>query len=289
MNIVSAPISSSNPVLTCQVNEQNIIVNETQLFNVTVSLIDSVSSQIVPNIAWQNYTWSATLKLISMSSCNSKGALLSSASSVIFDTSTGIASFQSLKISQKGMYMLSIEVKTTNVNDYDFTCMSKPVLVKGTTETILTNDATIEPDMYLTFSGNYTSLSAQTLSTLQTMIYNCILINNGLLIQSAITLYQGSIIAALGTSGGASSYTSMVTALNSSNLTLGSGIVLQSAQINGKSYAFNTQANTNNNNQVAATAQSNDDTNAVNQLTYHKKFVWVRVWATFKSLVLYWW
>ena len=262
MHIVSNPITSSDPKLSCQINEQNLIVNETQLFSITVSLIDSYSSQIVPNIEWQNFTWSATLQLISLSKCNSNGSLNSSASSVIFDTKTGIATFKNLEITKKGMYMLAIEVKTTNVNEYDFTCLSTPILVKGISETILTYSINVDPDMYLTFSGNFTSQTADDLNSFQTMIYNCLLINNGILIQSAIQLYAGSIKAALGTSGSASSYGSMITALNSSNLTLASGVVLQSAIINGKSYDFNTQSN--NNNEIAAASQTNDDNNSVN-------------------------
>ena len=261
MNIVTNPITASNPVLTCQVNEKNIIVNETELFSITVSLIDSVSSQIVPNIAWQNFTWKATLMLIGLSKCNSNGAINSNGSSVTFDTNAGIATFQNLAITQKGMYMLSIEVKTTNANDYDFTCMSTPILVKGASETILTNTVNIEPDMYLTFTGNFTTQTTQNLQSFQTMIYNCLLIKNGLLIQSAITLYQGSIIAALGTSGAASGYVNMVAYLNTSNLTLATGVELKSATINGKSYDFSSSSSSSD---PSSTAQSNDDNNAVN-------------------------
>ena len=53
MNVVTNPISASDPVLSCRVNEIGIVVNETGLFTVSVSLIDSFTAQIVQNISWQ--------------------------------------------------------------------------------------------------------------------------------------------------------------------------------------------------------------------------------------------
>ena len=58
-----------------------------------------------------------------MSKCNSNGTLNSSTSTVIFDTQTGLASFNNLLITQKGMYMILIDVKTTNTNNC---CSSSP-------------------------------------------------------------------------------------------------------------------------------------------------------------------
>ena len=56
LNTVAPALSSSNPVLTCQVNEEGLVVNQASIFSITVSLIDTVTSQIVSNIAWQvNY------------------------------------------------------------------------------------------------------------------------------------------------------------------------------------------------------------------------------------------
>ena len=53
MNRVSPPISASNPILNCKVNEVGLVVNQSNSFSVTVSLIDKISSQTIPNIAWQ--------------------------------------------------------------------------------------------------------------------------------------------------------------------------------------------------------------------------------------------
>ena len=53
MNVVTNPISVAQPLLKCQVNEMNLVVNATDLFSMTVSLIDSVSAQKLQNIAWK--------------------------------------------------------------------------------------------------------------------------------------------------------------------------------------------------------------------------------------------
>ena len=52
MNTVAPSIAASNPVLTCQVNEKNLVVTQATGFSLTVSLIDSLSANVVPNIAW---------------------------------------------------------------------------------------------------------------------------------------------------------------------------------------------------------------------------------------------
>jgi len=135
------------------------------------------------------------------------------------------------------MYNLLINVQTVNSNDYNFLCISMPVLVKGPNDAILTA-GTSEPDFYLTFTGNFTSQSVDTLKQFETMIYNCMLSEYGILIQRSITLYQGSVKAAIGTSGDSSSYQSLIANLNGSNFSLSNDVVLQSAIINGQNYTF---------------------------------------------------
>ena len=185
--------------------------------------------------------------MASLSKCNSNGSLSSSTSLVSFDTSTGKATFSNLAISKKGMYMLLINVQTANSNDYNFVCMSKPILVKGSSESILTQTSS-QPDMYLTFTGNYTSQTADTLKKFEAMIYNCFLSSYGILIQQSITLYQGSVRAVIGTSGDSSSYSSLISSLNSSNFSLASDVVLTDATINGQFYNFTNLASTSSDN-----------------------------------------
>jgi len=175
--------------------------------------------------------------MYSLSKCNSNGTLSTTLTSVSFNTTTGIATFSNLTINLKGMYTIMINVKTLNSNDYSFSCISQPVLVKASKDSILTA-TTDEPDIYLTFTGNFTAQSTDSLKEYQAMLYNCMLGSYGILIQRQITLYAGSVKAAIGTSGSASAYASLANDLNSSNFSLADGVVLQSAIINGQTYNF---------------------------------------------------
>ena len=53
MNVVTNPISSSDPTLTCQVNEEDLILDQNSSFNATISIIDSLSLKKVQDIAWK--------------------------------------------------------------------------------------------------------------------------------------------------------------------------------------------------------------------------------------------
>ena len=214
-----------------------------------------------------------------MSSCNSNGTLtVSDSSTVSFDASTGVASFSDLLITQKGMYMLIIDVRATNYDAYNFACLSTPILVKGSGESVLTSSSSSQggsvPNIYLTFSGNYSQQTADTLKQFETMIYNCLLVKYGLLMQSRIQLYEGSIKAVVDVSGSASSYANLIADMNASNFSLAPGVLLQAAAIDGKAFTFNTQSNGGNgggggggggSNEISAASQKNEENNAVNQ------------------------
>ena len=45
-------MESTNPILSCKVNEESLVAIEAEQFSITVSLIDSKSFQVVPDIAW---------------------------------------------------------------------------------------------------------------------------------------------------------------------------------------------------------------------------------------------
>ena len=53
MNVVTNPITSTQPLLNCKINEEGLVVNASEVFSVTVSLIDRISSQKIKNIAWK--------------------------------------------------------------------------------------------------------------------------------------------------------------------------------------------------------------------------------------------
>jgi hypothetical protein len=160
--------------------------------------------------------------------------LTSSSNTVTFDSAKGTATFNDLVIDQKGMYLIFVNVKTAGSSDYNFNCISTPVTVKGSAQALKSaeNDA---PNMYLTFSGNFTK-HKDNLKHYESMLYNCIFVKHGLNMDRSITLYQGSIKAVFSSSGATSSFTDLVTALT--NFTLADDVVLVSGTILDQDYNF---------------------------------------------------
>ena len=52
MKTTTDSMSSSNPVLTCKVIEEKLLVDENSQFDITISIADSLTSTTIPNIAW---------------------------------------------------------------------------------------------------------------------------------------------------------------------------------------------------------------------------------------------
>jgi hypothetical protein len=156
---------------------------------------------------------------------------------VTFDESKGIASFNNLKISQKGMYLILVDVRTVNTNQYNLFCISTPIIVKTSTQTLMSaeNDA---PNIYLTFSGNFTN-NKQNLKHFESMLYNCLLVNHDLTMDRSITLYEGSIKAVLSSSGTAQSFANLISDL--ANFTLADDVFLVSGTILDQNYNFSSR------------------------------------------------
>lgn len=191
LNVVTNPISSSEPTLSCKVNEQGLIVETNAYFNITISIIDSLTSLSVKNISWKNFKWSASLSLLSLDKCGSSGTLNSLYSTVTFSTSTGLASFNDLSITSRGMYLLLVNVKTVGTNDYNFNCVSTPIQTKESNE-VVGLDESLDPNVILTFTGNFSEQKSK-LNHFQSMIFNCLLVKYNLKMTRFISLYEGSI------------------------------------------------------------------------------------------------
>ena len=149
-----------------------------------------------------------------------------------------MASFNSLSVTQPGMYLLLVNVRTVGSNDYNFNCLSKPIIVKKSSDSI-TKDETIEPNIYFTFSGKFSEHTAH-LDRYESMLYNCFLVKRNLYMKRSMSLYAGSIKVNLAADGDPSSYSNLTTDLN--GFSLADGVVLQSATILGKEYTFSSDS-----------------------------------------------
>ena len=132
---------------------------------------------------------------MSLSKCQAPGLLKSSnVSSVTFDTSSGIANFSNFYITESGMYVMLINVRSES-GSVRTTCYSEPIVVKKAFKT-LTIDTNSAPNLYLNFSGNYGQLSADQLKKLKTYFYNCLVLPYNLVTSDSVFVYRGSVIIA---------------------------------------------------------------------------------------------
>ena len=159
-----------------------------------------------------------------------------------------------------GMFIISVNVKSANSSEHNINCLSAPIIVKEANALLLTAENS-EPDIFLTFSGNFKSLSQENLKIFEAMLYNCLLVDYNLLIQRSFTLYQGSIRAVVGTEDDASSYTNLFSSLNNSNFSLSNGISLQSGTIEGVNFDMVQVSSNNGNPDSEVQAQQTKDNN----------------------------
>ena len=132
------------------------------------------------------------------------------------------------------MYLIVVDVRTVNTNQYNFDCISTPIVVKKSSQSLKSteNDA---PNIYLTFNGNFSS-NKQKLKHFESMLYNCILVKHDLNLDRSITLYEGSIKAVMSSSGTAQSFANLVADL--ANFTLDTDVILVSGTILDQNYNF---------------------------------------------------
>jgi hypothetical protein len=104
------------------------VVTVNEPFNISVRPIDSITGGPLGQICWNNWTWTATVSLYTLSQYNSQGSLiLSSTSITIVDPIAGIVRVTNLMINDIGMYVLNIRLVSSN-NQYSLQVTSNGIL-----------------------------------------------------------------------------------------------------------------------------------------------------------------
>ncbi len=155
------------------------------------------------------------------------GSLITTNKIVSFDPLSGYALFKNLKITKSGMYLLSLNVFTTN-SEYNSTCYSNLITVLGSADSVQTYDQTAKPDYILTFAGNYSAINP---NEIVANVYNFIK-RYGLSV-NGISSYAGSVIV---TFYSTDSNPSLIKALTSSGVNVSTGLNFVSVQVNGITY-----------------------------------------------------
>ena len=183
----------------------------------------------------KNYTWQAYVQLHGLGFYPGNGTLTISNYSSTFDPSSGLATFQNLAISLKGMYLLKFSVYTSNF-DYKFTCFSQSITILKSTQTLPTYTAGTAPDYLLKFAGNYSAIEPE---EVKANVYNFMSINNvGV---GGITVYSGSVYVAFYSSDSSSTLNSL---LSTSGLTIDPTLKFAYATIFGQTINCTNCSNT---------------------------------------------
>lgn len=132
--IVTAPsVSVADAVLSGkQVGLVGVVsINET--FNISSTLVDKISKVRLGQIQWNGFSWTAAASLYTSLQHKCNGTLLQTQSSaVIIDTTAGTITVTNLAIDAVGMYIVKVELRSTN-NQYVIPLTSTGILVKKPT------------------------------------------------------------------------------------------------------------------------------------------------------------
>ena len=177
----------------------------------------------------KNYTWQADVRMYKLGYYQGKGTLDISKASVVFDPSTGYTLLNNLAITNPGMYMLSVNMFTTD-NKFSTKCFTNTITVLK--EAMNNTNANQTANYKLKFKGDYYNLTQSDKNEIMANAYNYISDYN--ITVSNITLYPGSVYIAFYSSD---SNTALLQALLNSGLNISSLIVFDSASINGITYS----------------------------------------------------
>ena len=224
MNANSAMLQSFPAQLTCKMNENSVKVNENQAFSLTISIVDKFFKTAIPDIKWKGHSWMAEIRLYSLSKYQPSGSFITSNTTAVFDPSQGVAAFNNLIITKKGMYVLALSVYSTN-GEFSFSCLSNSILITSALQSYPSCSSDSTPNVILKFNGNFSAIEPE---RVKSAVYNMMLNQNVTL--GCVSAYAGSVMVA-GTSD---------TAIPTSSLNAGigeSGLTFAEAYYNGEKVA----------------------------------------------------
>ncbi|CAF0756351.1 unnamed protein product [Brachionus calyciflorus] len=206
--------------------DENLIVDEDETFNLTVSIVDKFTQSKIKNISWRNHEWQASARLYVLPKNLTTGILRSASNLVEVDTETSSVKLLDLYLSSSGMYLIEIIIRSKD-NEYFLKSLSKAIIVKPVGRTIVLSDAEA-PVLYLRFNKDITTDTSNA-EIYKATIYNSFVHKYNLTLTRAIYLYD-TYMANLGFSLGPS-LNGLRSELNN-GFVLANGISLTNATLN---------------------------------------------------------
>lgn len=133
---------------------------------------------------FKNYQWTASVQLHELGYHRAKGGLTVVNTTVTFDPTSGLASFQNLQITADGMYLLTFNVSTAN-DEYNFACVSNAITV---TTAAPTYDVTLPPNYVIKYEGDYNAIDP---NEIKANVYNFMTAYN--ISVAGVNTYSGSV------------------------------------------------------------------------------------------------
>ncbi|CAF0745209.1 unnamed protein product [Adineta steineri] len=193
--IVSASsIQVSAPILAGKQWNDIAVVSVNETFNMSTIIVDKPSQIKIGDIQLgSGLQWTATASFYPLQhKCN--GTLVQTQSSaVIVDYTAGTITVTNLAINNVGMYIINVELKSTN-NQYTIDLTSNGILVKKPNVTLDTYPG--YPPSNITYTADFDAINASgKLEITRAEIYNLLTCQLHIPITSDITLRKGSLIA----------------------------------------------------------------------------------------------
>jgi len=260
----TSTVAVSTAVLAAKQSGIVSVVSINQTFDISAVIIDQRSQVPVANIQWRNFTWTASASLYNLPQHNSNGSLISTSSSaIIINTVSGVITASNLSISAVGMYMIQIQINSSN-SQYALTALSSGILVKNSSTTL--QSETGFPTSYITFTcPNCASLDTNTLETRRAAIYNY-LRSLGLELASDLVLTPGTdtlIASFIPRTTSPSSISTAVTTLRTTGASSITGLTVSNVVINGRSYTADSTSSSSGSGS-SGSSSTNDNSNNSN-------------------------
>ena len=148
-------LKSEKPTLTCLQDTNEISVEQDTQFTLDFTVVDKTTKTKVADIKkLANVAWTAKLTLYPLGYFKANGQLSLDNSTAEFDTTTGDVSFKNIAISEAGMYLLTLNVNTSDAS-YKFDCFSKTIEIIRKGETLESYDANLPPNYVFKYEGDF--------------------------------------------------------------------------------------------------------------------------------------
>ncbi|KAK3107766.1 hypothetical protein FSP39_021797 [Pinctada imbricata] len=188
VTLASDPLTIQGRPITAALVSKSTDIVERNYLSAVLELRDSVTSEVISDIAWRGHTWTAnaTLGMPELYNGTLEGSLV-----VTFDPSSGQAQFYSLNITNLGAYVVKFHI-TSNPPDYDFT-HEELITVKALSHIGLVIEE--QKDIVVKFNEDYNTIVGSSNNK-----YFAAMMGNYLsnmyqdVITSSITVVPGSII-----------------------------------------------------------------------------------------------